>query len=234
MGGSCEDARADGMDEHPLFQRLRESASYQRQLQTESAPQSSPWKSRRNLSESLQGGISFGSLRRDRSNSLQHRELLYPRLDSLTPPQEAKPTLKVDLIQRTQEWHQSAPTVSTFPSTHHDSFSLDSLQHSISEIDTEARCSPLPRSKTPSPTPPPVAPRMIEVAPGLQVPLRGAQETCHAMEAGYMERATCLWCCSKIACIADAAYILCPSCKAITRMDQGEWGLGLGVHQESL
>lgn len=80
--------------------------------------------------------------------------------------------------------------------------------------------------------------RSIEIAPGLSVRLRGAQETWAAVESDFYMPTTCICCSTDIFCIMDANYVICPVCKVVSPMEgctQGmEGGAGLGFTMEDL
>lgn len=76
---------------------------------------------------------------------------------------------------------------------------------------------------------------MIEVFPGVEMPLRGSAETQTAISEGRIKTATCLDCTLGLSCIQDAEYILCPLCHCISPLElssaevaMGAFGVGLG------
>lgn len=69
----------------------------------------------------------------------------------------------------------------------------------------------------PSPTTSPAT--MIEVAPGVHLPLRGADETLRAIEDDFYVPATCSCCTATIFCIQNANFVLCPDCRVVSRAD---------------
>jgi hypothetical protein len=75
-------------------------------------------------------------------------------------------------------------------------------------------------------------PLTIEIAPGLNATVRGADETQHAVATNYLLHLDCIVCTTKISCIADAKFVLCPVCKVIspsnTTIVNGNGGIGLG------
>jgi hypothetical protein len=81
-------------------------------------------------------------------------------------------------------------------------------------------------------------PSTIEISPGVQVRLRGADETWKAIEYDYYMPAECICCESTIFCIQDADYILCPDCRVVSRLEgsssRGMGGVGLGFKYEDL
>lgn len=76
---------------------------------------------------------------------------------------------------------------------------------------------------------------LIEVFPGIEMPLRGSAETQNAINRGSISKASCLDCTLEISCIEDAEYMLCPLCHCVTPLaltgsdvfDQS-FGVGLG------
>jgi hypothetical protein len=95
-------------------------------------------------------------------------------------------------------------------------------------------------SPTKLPPPPPLRPSAsrIEISPGVEVRLRGADEAWRAIEYDYYLPAECICCESTIFCIQDADYILCPDCRVVSRLEgsssRGMGGVGLGFKYEDL
>ncbi|CAB9519556.1 expressed unknown protein [Seminavis robusta] len=87
-------------------------------------------------------------------------------------------------------------------------------------------------------------PGMIEICPGLSVPLRGSDETRNAVaNKFYATNILCFGCATEICTIADVQYTICPHCKIISPVEDdtfdGEkleyrWGLGLGFTRDDL
>ena len=85
-------------------------------------------------------------------------------------------------------------------------------------------------------------PSMVEIAPGVSEPLRRAAETVNAVKNDFYVPLSCFSCCLDIFCIADAKYVVCPSCKVVSPIEAGaldgqklvQHGLGLGFTCESL
>jgi hypothetical protein len=79
---------------------------------------------------------------------------------------------------------------------------------------------------------------MIEISPGVNVRLRGADETEKAIEQDYYMPAECLCCQAIILCIQNAEHVLCPDCRVVSRVEgsssQGMRGVGLGFKYEDL
>jgi hypothetical protein len=83
---------------------------------------------------------------------------------------------------------------------------------------------------------------IVQIAPGVQAPLRGTKETYQAISKDFYSNVTCFGCSLEMCCIADAAYIVCPECKVISPLEgcvfEGKEirrrGLGLGFTYESL
>jgi hypothetical protein len=76
----------------------------------------------------------------------------------------------------------------------------------------------------------------IEISTGMFAPLRGAEETLAAVEDGNVEQCECVCCSTKLICIADAKYVLCPECRVIipwqsslTQSPFQSAGVGLGM-----
>jgi hypothetical protein len=80
---------------------------------------------------------------------------------------------------------------------------------------------------------------IIEVAPGIELRLRGSQETWEAIARDFYVPGLCLGCSETIFVIQDAAYLLCPTCRTVSPMD-GTFerpeisGVGLGFTFEEL
>ncbi|CAB9518728.1 expressed unknown protein [Seminavis robusta] len=83
---------------------------------------------------------------------------------------------------------------------------------------------------------------MVDIAPGVQAPLRGTQETYKAVSKDYYANVSCFGCSMELCCIADVSYVVCPECKVISPLEgilfEGKetqrHGLGLGFSYESL
>jgi len=89
---------------------------------------------------------------------------------------------------------------------------------------------------------------MVEISPGVSLPLRGAEETELAIAAGFYVQCECLACSStnnnnsaNLHCILDCSYFLCPDCRSVapnplqadgdgdgSAANEGQGGLGLG------
>jgi hypothetical protein len=75
---------------------------------------------------------------------------------------------------------------------------------------------------------------MIEVLPGMELPLRGSEETQRAIKQGFVATVTCMECMKSIQCIKTAEYVLCPLCQAISPLECSaatfiySFGVGLG------
>jgi hypothetical protein len=92
--------------------------------------------------------------------------------------------------------------------------------------------------------PPPSRPArsMILVSPGHEARLRGAAETCQAIQRDFYLACVCFDCQAPLFCILDAWLVLCPHCRVISpiyhsngdvAMNQ-EGGVGLGFTIETL
>ena len=84
---------------------------------------------------------------------------------------------------------------------------------------------------------------MVDVVPGLSVPLRGSVAAKAAVAHHWYTTINCFGCATAIHCIADVSYTICPHCRIISPVDekhfQGEemrrrWGLGLGFTDDDL
>lgn len=96
-----------------------------------------------------------------------------------------------------------------------------------------------PPALPPRPTPPPLQhPILIDVAPGVKSPLRGSNETWEAIRADFYMPALCLGCQATIFCIQDAGFVICPTCKTVSPMDdiidKETAGVGLGFTYKDL
>ena len=79
--------------------------------------------------------------------------------------------------------------------------------------------------------------KMIEVAPGEFMRLRGAQETWKAIQDDFYLPCACICCELTLFCIQDATYVLCPVCQVVNRLekiDGYDGGVGLGFTMEEL
>jgi hypothetical protein len=81
----------------------------------------------------------------------------------------------------------------------------------------------------------------IEVAPGIYETLRGSQETMQAASLGKICMVSCFCCSHSFHCIADAKYVICPSCRVIGpaggdggNNDNHNFGVGLGFCAKDL
>ena len=73
---------------------------------------------------------------------------------------------------------------------------------------------------------------MIEVFPGMEVVLRGSEETQVAITMDQIRTAICLDCTLSLSCVADAEYLLCPLCRCVSPLSLSERGVppgGFGV-----
>jgi hypothetical protein len=57
---------------------------------------------------------------------------------------------------------------------------------------------------------------LIEISPGVLTPLRGSKETEDAWQNGLCKHVCCNVCDTKLACVWDCEYILCPDCRSIS------------------
>ena len=75
----------------------------------------------------------------------------------------------------------------------------------------------------------------LEIQPGHFVPLRGSEETLDAMNNDFILNMSCFACTTKVLCIADSEYVLCPVCKVVSPIDHNlgsNTGVGLGFEQK--
>merc|ERR1712176_648859 len=74
---------------------------------------------------------------------------------------------------------------------------------------------------------------MIEIVPGVEKLLRGAEETSNAIDSDFIATYKCFSCESTVVCIRDAEYVICPECRVVGPNEQGHrierFGVGLGV-----
>jgi len=74
---------------------------------------------------------------------------------------------------------------------------------------------------------------LVEIMPGVRVPLHGSLETQYALKRNLVQEATCFECNKTILCVREANLIVCPLCQSIfpTGKETGPLGdtLGLGV-----
>lgn len=77
-------------------------------------------------------------------------------------------------------------------------------------------------------------PLLLEVAPGLEVRLRGSAETRRAIRKWEIVRVNCLECTVQLHCINNAEYLLCPLCRCVSplrivmELAPDAHGVGLG------
>ncbi|KAI2514324.1 hypothetical protein MHU86_217 [Fragilaria crotonensis] len=60
---------------------------------------------------------------------------------------------------------------------------------------------------------------LIELCPGVDLPLRGSLETQHAISRNFTVRVECINCTLQVNCIRDAQYILCPMCYCVSPLE---------------
>ncbi|CAB9526454.1 expressed unknown protein [Seminavis robusta] len=85
---------------------------------------------------------------------------------------------------------------------------------------------------------------MVEVWPGLSAPLRGSDETVTAVAHRFYTSFICFGCTTRVYCIADVQFAICPVCRVISPLEHEDtycgqpiperWGLGLGFTSDSL
>ena len=80
---------------------------------------------------------------------------------------------------------------------------------------------------------------MLQIAPGIKVRLRGAQETKACIARDFYIPALCYACTLDMFCIMDANYVVCPVCRVVSPLEGGadmeyEGGVGLGFTFQDL
>lgn len=87
---------------------------------------------------------------------------------------------------------------------------------------------------------------LVQIYPGVHVPLRTAQETESAIHRDFYTSAQCLGCDHGMFCIRNASYVICPSCKFVTSLENdsgngnnnngvtARHGLGMGFTGKTL
>lgn len=121
------------------------------------------------------------------------------------------------------------PATQTAPAGIHDRIMENAERARFISGGSETHC--VARS---SPTPSFVK-RLVEISPGVRVPLRGAMETKECVQRDFFGQTLCYACNLKpLFCIQDAAYVLCPSCRVISPFEDNGIGLGLGFTLEHL
>jgi len=91
--------------------------------------------------------------------------------------------------------------------------------------------------------------KYVEVAPGVHVRLRGADETWRSIESDFYMPTQCLPCGLTVFCIQDADFVICPDCRVVSPMmmvmeggeecsnyceGKSDGGVGLGFTMEDL
>ena len=92
-----------------------------------------------------------------------------------------------------------------------------------------AHQSPEEDGRTCHPKPPAID---IEISPGVFELLRGSAETWAAVQEGFVCFPECCCCNTRLVCIYDAAYVLCPNCKVVHPLRSSTYrklGVGLGL-----
>ena len=76
---------------------------------------------------------------------------------------------------------------------------------------------------------------IIEIFPGVEMPLRGSLETQQAISRNYVTGVNCMDCTLRLKCIRNAEYVLCPLCHCVSplelscsTLEVGSFGVGLG------
>mmetsp|Transcript_9250 Transcript_9250/g.14223 ORF Transcript_9250/g.14223 Transcript_9250/m.14223 type:complete len:405 (-) Transcript_9250:362-1576(-) len=81
----------------------------------------------------------------------------------------------------------------------------------------------------------------IQVSPGVNMPLRGSQETQFAIQKEYIMNVNCMNCTLELSCVQNSQYVLCPLCHCITplelsgvRLESNAFGVGLGFVEDGI
>ncbi|CAB9528052.1 expressed unknown protein [Seminavis robusta] len=82
---------------------------------------------------------------------------------------------------------------------------------------------------------------MVEIAPGVSIPLRTSEETLEAIRNDYFVPTTCVACTADLFCIEDARYSVCPCCRTVSQLEaamadrEGQHhGVGMGFTGSTL
>lgn len=85
---------------------------------------------------------------------------------------------------------------------------------------------------------PQAPPTMVEISPGVHVPLRSADDTKECILRNDIMEAACFACPKALYCVQDASYVLCPDCRVvspISHTDEDKTGdVGMGFTSETL
>ena len=135
----------------------------------------------------------------------------------------SRPEMPSFLPPRSQ--HGCDDSVLSYPSFY--SSSVESVAPTLPRENPATKNAPVPASME------------VSIAPGVSAPLRGAQETTEAVRQDFIMNLICWGCQKEIYCIADCRWALCPGCRTISPLVDGnlkgnEWGLGLGITPEAL
>jgi hypothetical protein len=139
---------------------------------------------------------------------------LAPMLTTLTPNQSSLSPwdLRRLLTKKVQE---SRRNVNTAPSTR-ESLSIDPTLCSNLPLE-EAE---LEEDATKKPTERPRLAEIIEVAPGVEMPLISVDETWKAIMEGRITVTTCSCCTTELTCIDEAHLVVCADCWVFSPVDQ--------------
>ena len=122
-------------------------------------------------------------------------------------------------------------------------YSPKSSRQFVSEVPTAdiRRVAPEHTATTPdeSQTPCHAQAVMIQIAPGVQVPLRDKEEVRAAVQEDFYLPGLCLGCSATLFVVQDAAFVLCPDCRTVSPMegdfvDRAAAGVGSGFTFEEL
>jgi len=57
--------------------------------------------------------------------------------------------------------------------------------------------------------------QVVEILPGVKIPLHGSIETEHAILKGFIQECTCFECDKTLLCVEEATMVVCPLCRSI-------------------
>lgn len=81
--------------------------------------------------------------------------------------------------------------------------------------------------------------KMVEIMPGVKVPMHGSAETEHALAQKRIQRVSCSQCNKRVLCVMEATLVICPECRGISPTnlidspiyEGGSLGLGLDADE---
>jgi len=109
----------------------------------------------------------------------------------------------------------------------HDDMLLTEEEQIARLMDSDCCCNVVPQQEEEEERP------FMEVEEGRFVPLRGSAETWQGIIEGKIQQADCWVCSTKLECLKDADFVLCPECRSITPLPEDPnrhvGGVGLGI-----